>query len=219
MNDKVPCSSTKLIRGGTAYSSSPFELNLQLHRQVNNPYNFGIKQNYKSSAATKASIPPYTEKSWTIPGTYIWTVPVGVTRIKAEVAGAGGGSGAAHGASFNRVNSGAGGRGELTTKQVSVQENPVYSIVVGAGGLAGVNDFDEQNGKAGENSSAFGIVARGGGGGTGGWMGYGNGVPGVSYGNGGLGGASVSHKGSSGGYDGNNGQNGWVKIAYGQGIE
>lgn len=48
MNDKVPCSSTKLIRGGTAYSSSPFELNLQLHGQVSNPYSFGIKQNYKS---------------------------------------------------------------------------------------------------------------------------------------------------------------------------
>ena len=42
MNDKVPCSSTKLIRGGTAYSSSPFELNLQLHGQVSNPYSFSI---------------------------------------------------------------------------------------------------------------------------------------------------------------------------------
>ena len=92
MNDKVPCSSTKLIRGGTAYSSSPFELNLQLHGQVSNPYSFGIKQNYKSSATTKASIPPYTEKSWTTPGTYTWTVPVEVTRIRVAVCGGGGGS-------------------------------------------------------------------------------------------------------------------------------
>ena len=91
MNDKVPCSSTKLIRGGTAYSSSPFELNLQLHGQVSNPYSFGIKQNYKSSTITKVSIPPYTEKSWTTPGTYTWAVPAGVTRIRVAVCGGGGG--------------------------------------------------------------------------------------------------------------------------------
>lgn len=91
MNDKVPCSSTKLIRGGTAYSSSPFELNPQLHGQVSNPYSFGIKQNYKSSATTKVSVPPYTEKSWTTPGTYTWTVPAGVTRIRVAVCGGGGG--------------------------------------------------------------------------------------------------------------------------------
>ena len=30
------------MRGGTAYSSSPFELKLQLHGQVSNPYSFNI---------------------------------------------------------------------------------------------------------------------------------------------------------------------------------
>ena len=48
MNGKVPNNSTKLIRGGTAYSPSLFELKLQLHGQVSNPYSFSIKQNYKS---------------------------------------------------------------------------------------------------------------------------------------------------------------------------
>ena len=91
MNDKVPNNSTKLMRGGTAYSSSPFELKLQLHGQVSNPYSFSIKQNYKSSATTKASVPPYTEKSWTTPGTYTWTVPEGITRIRVAICGGGGG--------------------------------------------------------------------------------------------------------------------------------
>lgn len=34
---------TNLIRGGTDYSSTPFELKLQLHGQVSNPYNFNIE--------------------------------------------------------------------------------------------------------------------------------------------------------------------------------
>ena len=43
MNDKVLNNSTKLMRGGTAYLPSPFELKLQLHGQVSNPYSFSIK--------------------------------------------------------------------------------------------------------------------------------------------------------------------------------
>lgn len=35
--------------------------------------------------------PPYTEKSWTTPGTYTFTVPAGVTRIRVAVCGGGGG--------------------------------------------------------------------------------------------------------------------------------
>lgn len=41
---------------------------------------------------------PYTEKSWTEPGTYTFTVPAGVTRIRVAVCG-GGGSGAGTGIS------------------------------------------------------------------------------------------------------------------------
>ena len=46
MNNK----NTYIHGGGTAYLPSPFELKLQLHGQVSNPYSFSIKQNYKSSA-------------------------------------------------------------------------------------------------------------------------------------------------------------------------
>ena len=113
MNDKVPCSSTKIQRGGTAYSPFPFELNLQLHGQVNNPYSFGIKQNYKSSAITKVSIPPYTEKSWTTPGTYTWTVPAGVTRIRVAVCGGGGGWIFAYGGEVQGENGGKSALGNL----------------------------------------------------------------------------------------------------------
>lgn len=84
--------STKLIRGGTAFSYAPFELKLQLHGQVSNPYTFTIKEDYKSSAITKINTHPYTEKSWTTPGTYTWTVPTAVTRIRVAVCGGGGGA-------------------------------------------------------------------------------------------------------------------------------
>lgn len=83
--------STKLIRG-TAFSYAPFELKLQLHGQVSNPYTFTIKEDYKSSAITKINTHPYTEKSWTTPGTYTWTVPTAVTRIRVAVCGGGGGA-------------------------------------------------------------------------------------------------------------------------------
>ena len=133
MNDKVPCSSTKLIRGGTAYSSSPFELNPQLHGQVSNPYSFGIKQNYKSSATTKVSVPPYTEKSWTTAGTYTFTVPSGVTRIRVAVCGGGGRSACGyHGTSFTGDPGG---------------DSSFDSLLVATGGKGGTDRFLNTHGQ------------------------------------------------------------------------
>lgn len=83
--------STKAFRGGNAQEQEQFELNLQLHAGVSNPCTFKITKNYKASADTKAAIPPYTEKSWTTPGTYTWTVPAGVTKVRVAVCGGGGG--------------------------------------------------------------------------------------------------------------------------------
>ena len=77
---------THIQRGGRYY-----ELNLQLHSKVANPYIFNPKQNYKSSSDIKAAVPAYTEKSWTTPGTYTWTVPDGVTKIRVAICGGGGG--------------------------------------------------------------------------------------------------------------------------------
>ena len=40
--------------------------------------------------------PPYTEQSWTTAGTYTWTCPVGVTRVRVAVCGGGGGQGCSY---------------------------------------------------------------------------------------------------------------------------
>lgn len=114
MNDKVPCSSTKLIRGGTAYSSSPFELNLQLHGQVSNPYNFNIKQNYESSATTQVE---FTYQEWTTPGTYTWIAPFTGTVTVCVIGGGGGGS--------------------LNTENTSNGSQSLFESIVASGGIRG----------------------------------------------------------------------------------
>lgn len=42
-------------------------------------------------AIKSQSKPAYAEKSWTTPGTYTWTAPTGVTRVRVAVCGGGGG--------------------------------------------------------------------------------------------------------------------------------
>ena len=44
------------------------------------------------TVVVNAAKPAYTEKSWTTAGTYSWTVPAGVTRVRVAVCGGGGGS-------------------------------------------------------------------------------------------------------------------------------
>lgn len=67
--------------------------------------------------------PPYTEKSWTTAGTYTWTCPAGVTRIRAAVCGGGGGG------THNRGTGGTGG--------TSVIKNNTVSIIQATGGYGG----------------------------------------------------------------------------------
>lgn len=50
-----------------------------------------IKKNGTTKAIAISGKPPYTEKSWTTAGTYTFTVPSGVTRIRVAVCGGGGG--------------------------------------------------------------------------------------------------------------------------------
>lgn len=47
-----------------------------------------------TKAILKSGKPPYTEMQWTTPGTYTWTCPQGVTRIRVAVCGGGGNGGA-----------------------------------------------------------------------------------------------------------------------------
>lgn len=56
----------------------------------------------KSSTSVDQAIldsgkPPYTEMQWTTPGTYTWTCPQGVTRIRVAICGGGGNGGAISG--------------------------------------------------------------------------------------------------------------------------
>ena len=153
MNDKVPCSSTKLIRGGTAYSSSPFELKLQLHGHVSNPYSFSIKQNYKSSATTKVSIPPYTEKSWTTPGTYTWTVPAGVTRIRVAVCGGGGGGSYTDSSTKSTADSGG-------TSYIKSSNSVLIQASGGGGGIVRSNEEGTNQGSGGSAGTPNGTVGK-----------------------------------------------------------
>lgn len=50
--------------------------------------------------------PPYTEKSWTTAGTYTFTVPAGVTRIRAAVCGGGGGASSSDASSYKTAERG-----------------------------------------------------------------------------------------------------------------
>lgn len=56
---------------------------------VSNPYTFNIQSNTTFSAS---AAPVYTEHSYTTPGTYSFTIPSGVTRIRVAVCGGGGGA-------------------------------------------------------------------------------------------------------------------------------
>lgn len=58
-----------------------------------------VKINGETHAIMSKASLPYTEQSWTEPGTYTFTVPAGVTRVRVAVCGGGGGS--AHFASEN----------------------------------------------------------------------------------------------------------------------
>lgn len=56
IKDNIQLDSTKLTRDGAdGYSSALFELHLQLHSQVVNPYTFNPKQNYNSYSTLKES--------------------------------------------------------------------------------------------------------------------------------------------------------------------
>lgn len=51
-----------------------------------------VLKNNKVYSILRTGKPPYTEKSWTTAGTYTFTVPAGVTRIRVAVCGGGGGA-------------------------------------------------------------------------------------------------------------------------------
>ena len=96
-------------------------------------------------------------------GSYLWTVPEGVTSIIIEMWGAGGGGGRSAQYSFNK-GGGAGGYGKSS---IDVTPGQQFSVIVGAGGSGG------SSGANGQATSFGNIIAEGGTGGT---------LNGISYG-------------------------------------
>lgn len=158
-----------------------------------------VRKNNKEYAILNSGQIPYHKDNYTTPGTYSWTCPQGVTRVKVTVAGAGGG-----GAVIATMGRFYGGNGELIIKTVNSIPLQAYSVIVGEGGVS-KNGF-EVTAPSGGSSSALGVSARGGGGAHGTTSGASNGT---SYGSGGKGGEPGTTA------EAKRGGNGWVYIEYG----
>lgn len=178
-------------------------------------------------AILTSGTPPYGKSEYRNAGTYTWTAPAGVTKVRVTVAG-GGGGGAYSVYFYNpklHVNHN-GGKGASVTQTVSVTPKNTYTISVGSGGACvkdngnSTKDIELQAGN-GNASSAFNISARGGGGAylfipkISGFSDRGH--DGTSYGSGGEGGKAWYNNTKS--YGADNGGTGWVIIEYGQGVQ
>ena len=173
------------------------------------------------------SLENYSGISYTSPGTYQFQ-PTVTGEYQIDISGGGGGGGGAakyrknmgeHSSRTVYIKGGNGGSGGRIIKTLTLNKETSYTITVGDGGAAGSNGGSSApSGSNGASSTAFDMIARGGGGGAGGRKGEPNtpGADGASYGNGANGGA--------GGYgqfvfvgsetQPTAGANGWVKILY-----
>jgi len=137
------------------------------------------------------------EAIYTIPGTYNWVAPTGVTSVCVLCVGGGGAGGWISGGGNG---SGGGGGGLGWKNNIQVVPGNSYTIVVGNGGSlngnGGSSSFSSfitaTGGKSANNGRSGGSYIGGDGGGTGGYGGY-------SWSNGGAGG------GGAAGYTGNGG--------------
>jgi hypothetical protein len=153
------------------------------------------------------AVPAY-QQEFTTPGTYSWTAPPGVYSVSAVTIGGSGGTGAAS------RGSGAGGLG--WKNNITVVPGQTYTVVVGAGGLAGGTSAPYFGGTSyfiDVNTVAGYGAGQGGPGGEagnsfwpGGWTGDGGGV-------GGYGMAGGYAGGGAGGYSGNGGNGGAGSVA------
>lgn len=176
--------------------------------------------------------PPYTEKSWTTAGTYTFTVPSGVTRLRIAVCGGGSGS---TGESRDKP-SGAGGTssfGNLIQATGGTAAKAYYSdgskteggkggtpngrdgsggsgYVMQNGGIGFALQFTLANGSYGNGGSIKDVASRAAqAGGSGGYnSNYINVESGVSY-------SIKVGAGGSAGYKGSAGNSGFVLIAFG----
>ena len=106
---------------------------------------------------------PGPQQEYTIPGTYTWVVPVGVTSVCVICVGGGGG-----GWKPNYAGGGGGGGGLVWVNDIAVTAGQSYSINVGAGSAASTGTA---GGNSWFNTSTY-IVGAGGQGGQGGQTGF-----------------------------------------------
>lgn len=162
--------------------------------------NAGVTYNIKTQAK-----PPYNKVEYRTPGTFTFTVPTGITTLRIEVAGAGGGGLNA----LDRVKAN-GGNGDLKTITINMSAKNTLTVKVGAGGTFMNIDNLSENGFAGGASSVTynntAYTAEGGGGAY---------VVGITLvHNGANAGNGQGGKGSTGDSKAP-GANGWVIIEYG----
>lgn len=150
------------------------------------------------------------QRTYSTPGSYVWTVPSNVFSISVVCVGAGGSGGASYATSapVYSPGGGGGGGGLSYVNSISVSPGQQFNVVVGAGGASVKRSTANtvRNGNNGGDSS-FGdtiAIARGGAGGQGGYLN-----------NAGAGGTGGTHTGSGG--NGGNGGNGSYSAILGGG--
>lgn len=168
---------------------------------------------WKVESVVKKNTPSnYRSVSYTIPGTYTFTVPACAREICIEAWGGGGGGSAAP----NNAGSGSGGGGAgYGAGCYAVTPSSNLTVVVGAGG-AGGTAAAQASGQTGQTSSVGSLItAEGGGGsvgsssgGTGGAGGSSTGIHVVQGGPGFVGGGSCDTPSGRGGAAGNGGAGG-----------
>lgn len=124
--------------------------------------------NYKPAGGTAQKILkqaqiPYGEQSYTSAGTFTFTVPSGVTKLRITARGGGGGGGGGMVDTFDGnyicYSGGKGGPGgSIYRRAVAVTPNTIYTVTVGGGGYGGIgieNDSPLRAGGSG-NATSFG---------------------------------------------------------------
>jgi uncharacterized protein YjdB len=146
-----------------------------------------------------ASVPVSVEPAgFTIPGSYYWTVPAGVTSVQVVATGGGGGGSGTfsiYGTGTGNGTGSSGGSGAQVTATLSVTPGQVIALVVGGGGTGGLSEPNQ-------------ICGVGGGGGGASSLDVGNPDQVVAGGGGGGGGAPCGNSGSYGGSGGASGASG-----------
>lgn len=197
--------------------------------------------NYKPPGGTaqrilKQAQVPYGSQMYTSAGTFTFTVPAGVTKLRITARGGGGGGGCGD-RGYNSIDymtdstGGAGGSGgSAKNRIINVSSGATYSITIGVGGNGGTHPNPADKGKTG-GSTIFGtlLTVTGGGGGSAAIVGQdetvgargANGTPSddyavlTPYGTGGAGGTSSKSNPMPPGSKGNGGA---MKIEWGGSI-